>query len=145
MVFDTPGKITDRIWLVGRRESCAYIVGGGQDYALLGGAMAYVTPDVLEQLNRFGIDEDKIHRIVFLHSHFDHCGLVPLLREITHILHRAVDGRFQPDLFHTFAYDCSDRYSLPSEDRPLAVRFTADYRDFLEGSLCHQHCMLIND
>jgi glyoxylase-like metal-dependent hydrolase (beta-lactamase superfamily II) len=80
MVFDTPGKITDRIWLVGRRESCAYIVGGGQDYALLGGAMAYASPDVLEQLNRFGIDEDKIHRIVVLHSHFDHCGMVPFLK-----------------------------------------------------------------
>ena len=80
MVFDTPGMITDRIWLVGRRESCAYIVGGGQDYALLGGAMAYVAPDVLEQLNRFGIDEDKIHRIVVLHSHFDHCGMVPFLK-----------------------------------------------------------------
>jgi glyoxylase-like metal-dependent hydrolase (beta-lactamase superfamily II) len=80
MVFDTPGKITDRIWLVGRRESCAYLVGGGDEYALLGGAMAYVAPDVLEQVNAFGIDEHKIRRIVILHSHFDHCGMVPFLK-----------------------------------------------------------------
>jgi len=80
MVFDTPGKITDRIWMVGRRESCAYIVGGGNEYTLLGGAMAYVAPDVLEQVNAFGIDEQKIRRIVILHSHFDHCGMVPFLK-----------------------------------------------------------------
>lgn len=80
MVFDTPGKITDRIWLVGRKESCAYLVGGGNEYALLGGAMAYVAPDVLGQLDAFGIDEQKIRRIVILHSHFDHCGMVPFLK-----------------------------------------------------------------
>lgn len=80
MVFDAPGKITDRIWLVGRSESCAYIVGGGDEYALLGGAMAYVAPDVLDQVTRFGIDATQIRRIVILHSHFDHCGMVPFLK-----------------------------------------------------------------
>jgi glyoxylase-like metal-dependent hydrolase (beta-lactamase superfamily II) len=80
MIFNTPGKITDRIWLVGKNESCAYLVGGGNDYALLGGAMAYVVPDVLDQLGAFGIDERKISRIVILHSHFDHCGMVPFLK-----------------------------------------------------------------
>ena len=80
MVFDTPGKITDRIWLVGRKESCAYLVGGKNEYVLLGGAMAYVAPDVLEQVEAFGIDEHKIQRIVILHSHFDHCGMVPFLK-----------------------------------------------------------------
>jgi len=80
MIFDTPGKITERIWLVGRRESCAYLVGDGSEYALLGGAMAYVAPDVLEQVDDFGIDAQKIRRIVVLHSHFDHCGMVPFLK-----------------------------------------------------------------
>jgi glyoxylase-like metal-dependent hydrolase (beta-lactamase superfamily II) len=80
MVFDSPGQITDRIWLVGRRESCAYIVGGGDEFALLGGAMAYVVPDLLDQVQRFALDESKIRRIVILHSHFDHCGMVPFLK-----------------------------------------------------------------
>jgi len=80
MVFDTPGKITDHIWMVGRKESCAYLVGGGNEYALLGGAMAYVVPDVLGQLDAYGIDEQNIRRIVILHSHFDHCGMVPFLK-----------------------------------------------------------------
>ena len=80
MIFDTPGKITDRIWLMGRKESCAYVVGGEHEYALLGGAMAYVAPDLLDQLDAFAIDERKIRRIVILHSHFDHCGMVPFLK-----------------------------------------------------------------
>lgn len=80
MVFDTPGKITDRIWLVGKKESCAYLVGGKNEYALIGGAMAYVVPDVLDQLEVFGIDAQKIRRIIILHSHFDHCGMVPFLK-----------------------------------------------------------------
>ena len=80
MVFDTPGKITDRIWLVGRREICAYIVGGEGDYALLGGGMAHVAPDVPAQLAAFGIAEEKVRRILILHSHFDHCGMVPFLK-----------------------------------------------------------------
>ena len=82
MIFDTPGKITDHIWMVGRRESCAYVVGGGKEYALLGGAMAYVVPDVLEQLPQFEIDARWIRRIVILHSHFDHCGMVPALKRL---------------------------------------------------------------
>jgi glyoxylase-like metal-dependent hydrolase (beta-lactamase superfamily II) len=80
LVFDTPGKITDRIWLVGRKEICAYIVGGKGDYALVGGGMAYVGPDVPAQLAAFGIDERMVRRIVILHSHFDHCGMVPFLK-----------------------------------------------------------------
>lgn len=80
MVIDEPGKVTERIWLVGRREACAYLVIGGDEYALLGGAMAYVVPDLLDQLQALGIDEKKIRRLVILHSHFDHCGMMPFLK-----------------------------------------------------------------
>lgn len=80
MVFDTPGKITDHIWLVGRKESCAYLVGGKNEYVMIGGAMAYVVPNVLNQLDAFGIDAQTIRRIIILHSHFDHCGMVPFLK-----------------------------------------------------------------
>jgi len=80
MIIDQPGKVNERIWLVGRREACAYLVDGGGTFALLGGAMAYVVPDFLDQLKLFDIDEAKISRIIILHSHFDHCGMVPFLK-----------------------------------------------------------------
>jgi 2-aminobenzoylacetyl-CoA thioesterase len=76
-----PGKITERITLLGRRESCLYLVDGGGESAVLGGGMAYIAPDVFEQLKAFSVDEGKIKRVIILHSHFDHCGLVPFMKK----------------------------------------------------------------
>ena len=80
MVVEEPGKVTDRIMLLGRKESCAYILKGESEYALIGGGMAYIVPDMIEQLKEFNIEEKKIKRIVILHSHFDHCGIVPFFK-----------------------------------------------------------------
>ena len=60
MIIDQPGKVTDRILLLGRRESCVYLLKGRNEYALLGGGMVSIVPDVLEQLDAFNIDENKI-------------------------------------------------------------------------------------
>lgn len=81
MAINPPGQIGEGILLLGRKESCLYLVKGEGEYALLGGGMAHVLPDVLEQLRTFGIEEQRISRIIILHSHFDHCGLVPCLKE----------------------------------------------------------------
>lgn len=42
--------------------------------------MAYVAPEVVDQIERFEIDERKISRLIILHAHFDHCGLIPFLK-----------------------------------------------------------------
>ena len=81
MIIDKPGKVTDRIFLLGRKESCVYILKGKEEYALLGGGTAYIVPEVVEQLKEFAIAEHKIKRIVILHSHFDHCGIVPFFKK----------------------------------------------------------------
>lgn len=75
-----PGRVTDRIILLGRLESCLQLVDGGSELALVGGSMSYVAPDVVEQIEGLGIDEQKISRLIILHSHFDHCGLIPFLK-----------------------------------------------------------------
>jgi 2-aminobenzoylacetyl-CoA thioesterase len=75
-----PGWVTERVALLGRLESCVQLVDGGGELALVGGAMSYVVPDVLEQLERLEIDERKIARLVILHAHFDHCGMIPILK-----------------------------------------------------------------
>jgi len=77
MIIDTAGKVTERILLLGRKESCVYLVNGGSEYMLVGGGMIHIVPDVLEQLKEFDIEEEKITRIVILHAHFDHSGIVP--------------------------------------------------------------------
>ncbi len=80
MPVQAPAQVTDRIWLLGREESCLSLLKGNGEYVLLGGGMAYVGPDVAEQVGRFGIDPQQITKLVILHAHFDHCAAVPFLR-----------------------------------------------------------------
>ena len=76
-----PGNVTERIVLLGRRESCLYLVDGGRESVVIGGGMAYLAPDLIKQLQAFSVDERKIRRLIILHSHFDHCGLVPFMKK----------------------------------------------------------------
>ena len=81
MIIDKPGKITDRIHFLGRKESCVYILKGKEEYAMLGGGMIHTVSDIIKQIKDLNIEEAKIKRIVILHSHFDHCGAVPFLKK----------------------------------------------------------------
>ena len=81
MFIDKPGIVTERILLLGRRESCVYLLKGKDEYALIGGGMAYIVPEILDQLRTYDIDEEKISRIIILHSHFDHCGIVEFFKK----------------------------------------------------------------
>jgi len=81
MVITTPGNITDRIIMLGKKESNVYILKGEDEYALIGGGMIHIIPDILEQVKRFGIEEKKIKHIFILHAHFDHCGIVPYFKK----------------------------------------------------------------
>ena len=81
MIMKKAGKVTDRITLLGREESTVYHVDGGNDAVLVGGGMIHTIPDIMEQIEKFGIDEKKISRVLVLHSHFDHCGIVGFLKK----------------------------------------------------------------
>jgi len=81
MVFTKPGKVTDRILLLGVKESSVYILKGKNEYVFLGGGMVHMVPEIVEQIKGFKIEEKKIKRIIILHSHFDHCGVVPFLKK----------------------------------------------------------------
>ncbi|MFP4256587.1 MAG: MBL fold metallo-hydrolase [Desulfobacterales bacterium] len=81
MILQKPGKVTERITLLGRRESNVYCLDGDSESVLIGGGMVYIAPDVMDQIRELGIDENKIKKILILHSHFDHCGIVPFLRK----------------------------------------------------------------
>ncbi len=80
MVIDKPGKISGRITLLGRTESCVYLLDGGSESAIIGGGMSYIVPDVLAQFSAFRVREEAISRLVILHTHFDHVGIVPFLK-----------------------------------------------------------------
>ena len=80
MVILEPGKVTERITLLGLRESCVYLLDGGGEFALLGGGMVTAIPAVLKQIAELDIDPEKIRRIVISHAHFDHVGIVPYFK-----------------------------------------------------------------
>ena len=79
MWIKEPGWITDRILFLGREESCVYLIGE-DEYTIIGGGMAYVIPTLLEQFDQFNIDRNNITRLLILHAHFDHVGLVSHLQ-----------------------------------------------------------------
>ncbi|QTA88650.1 Beta-lactamase domain-containing protein [Desulfonema magnum] len=81
VVINKPGNVTDRIILLGRNESSVYILKGKDEYALLGGGMVHIVPEMLDQLKELKIEPEKIKRIIILHSHFDHCGVVPFFKK----------------------------------------------------------------
>jgi len=80
MWIKQPGTVTERIEFLGRPELCSYLVKG-DTYALVGGAMAHVIPDVLSQLNDLEVDLERIRHLVILHSHYDHLGMAPYLTQ----------------------------------------------------------------
>jgi len=74
------GQIRDRLWYLGREESGIYLLEGESCSLILSGGMSYLAPVVLKQIRDFGIDEGKIRKLLILHAHFDHVGLVPFFR-----------------------------------------------------------------
>jgi len=81
MWIKEPGSVTERIEFLGRPELCSYLVKG-DTYALLGGAMAHVIPDLFSQLDTLSVDLERIRHLVILHSHYDHLGIAPHLVKV---------------------------------------------------------------
>ncbi len=76
----TAGQIADGLWYLGREESGIYLLEGMTGSLIISGGMSYLAPLAISQLHEFGIDETKIKKLLILHSHFDHVGLVPFFK-----------------------------------------------------------------
>jgi len=74
------GKITDALWYLGREESGVYVLEGRDSSIIINGGISYILPDVLCQMEEFGIATGKIKKLLILHSHFDHVGIVPYFK-----------------------------------------------------------------
>lgn len=75
-----PGKIRESLWFLGRKESCLYLLEGETQSMIISGGMSYLVPDLLQQFEAFGINERKIKKLLILHAHFDHVGIVPFIK-----------------------------------------------------------------
>lgn len=74
------GRIGERLWYLGREESGVYLLEGDAVSMIISGGTSYLAPVVQSQLSTFGIDEKRLKKLLILHSHFDHVGLVPFFR-----------------------------------------------------------------
>jgi glyoxylase-like metal-dependent hydrolase (beta-lactamase superfamily II) len=80
MMIQKPGKILDNLWSLGQEESTIHVLDGGDEAMIINGGLRYLVPEVLRQFEEFGIDEGKIKKLLILHSHFDHVGIVPFFK-----------------------------------------------------------------
>ena len=75
-----PGKIRDNLWYLGSEESAVYLLEGRDESMLISGGMNYLVPIVLRQFSDFLIDRERITKLLILHAHFDHVGIVPFFK-----------------------------------------------------------------
>ncbi len=80
MRFREPGKVVDTLWYLGRVESGIYLLDVGDEAMIINGGLSSIVPEVLRQFEDFNINEDKITKLLILHSHFDHVGVVPFFK-----------------------------------------------------------------
>ncbi|HOF04032.1 MAG TPA: MBL fold metallo-hydrolase [Syntrophales bacterium] len=80
MRIRTAGKVNEKIWYLGRKESGMYLLTGERESMLISAGISFVLADVLEQMQKFGIDADRISSLLILHAHFDHVGTVPYFK-----------------------------------------------------------------
>ena len=76
---------------------CVYLLKG-KEYMIIEGGMSYIVPSILQQFQERKIDRSKITRLLLLHSHFDHCGIVPFFKRRTPQL-RVVGSRRSQELY----------------------------------------------
>jgi len=70
----------DNLWYLGRAESGVYLLDGSDGSMIISGGISYLVPHILRQFNDFGIDEGRINKLLILHAHFDHVGIVPFFK-----------------------------------------------------------------
>lgn len=80
MRLNQPGKVTEHLWLLGQKESGIYILEGRDESMIINGGMSYIVPKVLRQMELFHIQKEKIKKLLILHAHFDHVGVMPFFK-----------------------------------------------------------------
>jgi glyoxylase-like metal-dependent hydrolase (beta-lactamase superfamily II) len=136
MWIKEPGKVTDRLDFLGKRENCLYLLRG-RDMMIIGGGMSWIAPSLEAQFSKIDFEPEKIKYLVISHSHFDHCGAVPYLkRKFPHI--RIVASAYSDKVFTrekavnfiaTADKYVIDRLGLQSEYERLNLKFDGIHVD----------------
>jgi glyoxylase-like metal-dependent hydrolase (beta-lactamase superfamily II) len=120
-----PGKVLDHLWYLGHQESGVYLLDGGDEAMIINGGLRYIVPEVLRQFDEFGLNEEKISKLLILHSHFDHVGIVPFFKRRHPDLEIYASGRAWKILGMQDAIDTINEFSRRvTEKMGMAERCT---------------------
>ena len=134
MRIRTPGKIENGLWFLGCEESCIYLLEGRGESMLISGGISCIVPRVVRQLEEFNIDTGKIKKLLILHAHFDHVGVIPFFRQ-THpdieiyASARAWEILGMPKALNTineFGRSAADHMKMPAECSGYDLDWHAD-------------------
>ena len=79
MWIEQVGEINEQLMLLGTRKTIMYLLKGDR-YTLLGGGGQWIVPELERQFTQFQIDMDRVQYLVVGHTHYDHCGAVPICK-----------------------------------------------------------------
>lgn len=77
-----PGKVTDNLWLLGHETSGVYLLEGTEGSIIISGGISCIVPAILGQIKANQIDLKRVNKVLILHSHFDHVGIIPFLKRL---------------------------------------------------------------
>lgn len=130
------GKIADGLWYLGRAEAGTYLLEGDKGSILINGALTCILPDVLKQMGEFGLDAGKINKLLILHSHFDHIGIVPYFKRTFPKIEVLASQRAWEILSMPKAIDIANKFSKIVADK-LGVtgleKYDIEWRDDVSG------------
>ncbi len=138
MRIRTAGKVNENLWYLGRKESGMYLLAGRKEAMLISAGISFILDDVLEQMQSFGIDSEKITSLLILHSHFDHVGTVPYFkRKYPHLQiyasKRAWDILTMPKAIETMnAFSMMVAEKLGCQE--VLKRYDLEWRDDVTGA-----------
>ncbi len=131
------GKICEHMWYLGREESGVYLLEGSESSMIINGGLSCIVPDVLRQFEKFGIDEQRIKKILILHSHFDHVGIVPFFKRRNPDLQICASERAWEILTMPQAIDTINRFSTLTAERlncsAILTEYDVEWRNDISG------------
>ena len=138
----SPGKVCEGLWMLGREESCLYLLEGRQGLLLLNGGLSYLVPDLRRQMEDFGLAEERICGAVLLHAHFDHIGVIPYIKRRHPGVPLYASARAWEILRTPRALDTINAFSRLVADRmgrtALLLQEDLDWRDDITGILVRE-------
>ena len=136
------GKIRDHLWLFGHETSGVYLLEGRTGSIIISGGVSCITPAVLQQMKNNQIDESRITKILILHSHFDHVGIVPYLKRShpdidIYASERGWEILGMPkaiDTINAFNHSITERMGMTE----ACSDYDLDWRDDISGIAVHE-------